>query len=281
MNVPTEYRAARRVLLDALQALGSHLACVTIVGAQAIYLHVGDVDAGLSSAPTTTDGDLVLDVDILTPTPELSQALIAAGFTSADQPGTWRSAEGISVDLMVCPHQSGRTSPSARSAHLGAYGHPDRHTARIAAGLEPALVDHDVITLMALDPTDPRTVDVNVAGPSALIVAKLIKLEERIAAAESGGRSRVRGKDATDIFRLLVGTEPDALRTGFQRLEADTWAAAATSRARDFIRTETQAQSRSMLRRIFGTEVGDDELQLARWDALVDELIAAMASATE
>lgn len=36
-----------------------------------------------------------------------------------------------------------------------------------------------------------------------------------------------------------------------------------------------------MLRRIFGTEVGDDELQLARWDALVDELIAAMASATE
>lgn len=150
MNVPTEYRAARRILLDALQALGSHLASVTIVGAQAIYLRVGDIDAGLAGAPTTTDGDLVLDVDVLTPTPELSQALVAAGFKFTDQPGTWRSAEGISVDLMVCPHQSGRTSPSARSAHLDAHGHPNRHTARIAAGLEPALVDHDAITLMTL-----------------------------------------------------------------------------------------------------------------------------------
>ncbi len=254
---------------------------MTIVGAQAIYLRVGDIDAGLSSAPTTTDGDLVLDVDVLTPAPELSQALVAAGFTSADQPGTWCSAEGISVDLMVCPHQSGRTSPSARSAHLAAHGHPDRHTARIAAGLEPALVDRDIVTLMALDPTDPRTVNVNVAGPSALVVAKLIKLEERIAAAASGGRGRVRGKDTTDIFRLLVGTEPDALCAGFQRHESDSWAASTTSRARDFVRAEKQARSRSMLRRVFGTEVGDDALQLARWDALVDELIAAMASATE
>lgn len=36
------YIAARRVLLDALNALGPHRASVVLVGAQAIYLHVGD-----------------------------------------------------------------------------------------------------------------------------------------------------------------------------------------------------------------------------------------------
>lgn len=36
-----EYFAARRVLLDALDALGVHRKAVVLVGAQAIYLHVG------------------------------------------------------------------------------------------------------------------------------------------------------------------------------------------------------------------------------------------------
>lgn len=36
-----EYVAARRVLLDALDALGTHRKAVVLVGAQAIYLQVG------------------------------------------------------------------------------------------------------------------------------------------------------------------------------------------------------------------------------------------------
>jgi hypothetical protein len=39
-----EYIAARRVLLDALEALGAHRKAVVLVGAQAIYLHVGEGD---------------------------------------------------------------------------------------------------------------------------------------------------------------------------------------------------------------------------------------------
>jgi hypothetical protein len=53
------YVIARRVLLDALDALGTHRAAVILVGAQAIYLRVGETD--LAVAPFTTDGDLAID----------------------------------------------------------------------------------------------------------------------------------------------------------------------------------------------------------------------------
>jgi len=41
------YVIARRVLLDALDALGKHRAATILVGAQAIYLHTGDADLGV------------------------------------------------------------------------------------------------------------------------------------------------------------------------------------------------------------------------------------------
>ena len=54
-----EYVAARRVLLDAYEALGTHRKAVVLVGAQAIYLHVGEGD--LAVTPYTTDGDLAIE----------------------------------------------------------------------------------------------------------------------------------------------------------------------------------------------------------------------------
>jgi len=53
------YVLARRILLDALQALGDQRDALVLVGAQAIYLHTGDGD--LAVAPYTTDGDIALD----------------------------------------------------------------------------------------------------------------------------------------------------------------------------------------------------------------------------
>jgi hypothetical protein len=38
------YVIARRVLLDALDALGEHRNATILVGAQAVYLHTGDAD---------------------------------------------------------------------------------------------------------------------------------------------------------------------------------------------------------------------------------------------
>jgi len=50
---------------------------------------------------------------------------------------------------------------------------------RRAAGLEAAIIDYAIIEIRALDPADHRVFPVKVAGPAALLVAKLHKLGER------------------------------------------------------------------------------------------------------
>lgn len=217
MTTPREYRSARRALLDAIGALAGQADSLILVGAQAVYLRVGDVDIGINTAPTTTDADLALNVDLLSPTPNLTAALVAAGFATGNQSGTWTNVDGVSVDLMVCPHQSGRTSTKARGAKLGVRGHPESRTARITPGLEPTLVDHDPMVLLALEEGDSRSAVLNVAGPAAMLVAKLIKLQERLDERRAGRPDRIKPKDVIDIFRLLVGTPPDQLRTGINR----------------------------------------------------------------
>ena len=69
------YVAARRVLLDALTALGPHMEAVTLVGAQALYLHTGDTD--LAVPAYTTDADLILDPAVLGQIPPLEYDLLA------------------------------------------------------------------------------------------------------------------------------------------------------------------------------------------------------------
>ena len=46
------YVVARRVLLDALDALGTHREAVVVVGAQAIYLRVGEADLAVAAFTT-------------------------------------------------------------------------------------------------------------------------------------------------------------------------------------------------------------------------------------
>ena len=61
MSAPADprYVAARRVLLDALDALAAHRRALVIVGAQAVYLRTEP--SAVRAAPFTTDGDFVLD----------------------------------------------------------------------------------------------------------------------------------------------------------------------------------------------------------------------------
>ena len=54
MNTPREYVEARRVLLDALQALGDHLSSFILVGAQAVYLF-GSAAGGRLRAESDVD----------------------------------------------------------------------------------------------------------------------------------------------------------------------------------------------------------------------------------
>ncbi len=59
MALDPEYVAARRVLMDALDALEGHRDNLVLVGAQAVYHHTGDAE--LNVPVMTTDADLAID----------------------------------------------------------------------------------------------------------------------------------------------------------------------------------------------------------------------------
>ena len=70
---------ARRVLLDALDALADHRDSLVLVGAQAVYLRTDEVALPFS-ASYTTDADLAIDPTTLAETPSIVDAMDSAGF---------------------------------------------------------------------------------------------------------------------------------------------------------------------------------------------------------
>jgi hypothetical protein len=77
----------------------------------------------------------------------------------------------------------------------------DKMIARKAIGLEGSIIDHDLIEVAALDDADRRRLTVRVAGPAALVVAKVHKLRDRLA---QGKADRIADKDAADVYRLML-----------------------------------------------------------------------------
>lgn len=216
---PPEYVAARTVLLDALEALGPHLDAVVLVGAQAVYLHSGDGD--LAVAPTTTDADIALVPSRLCDEPLIAAALRDGGFVPGRNPGTWHGQGDIAIDLLVPDALSGLGG--RRGARLSRHGN---RVARRTFGLEPAAVDNQHHELTALDPADRRRMSLRVAGPAALLISKIVKIEERM-----NEPRRLRPKDGLDILRLLRGTDLPVLAQRLGELGDDPLAAAATGTA--------------------------------------------------
>lgn len=216
------YVKAREVLLDALEALGPHRASLVLVGAQAIYLHTGEVDLAL--APYTTDADLVLDPTSLAARPPVGASLEAGGFVPGDQPGQWLK-EGVRVDLMVPEAVAG---PGRREVRLGPHGN---RAARKARGLEGALVDGEMREVASLAGA-PRRLEVMVAGPASLLVSKLHKLAER--RDEPG---RLKDKDALDVLRILRAVPTPELADRIRRLRQDSRARTVTDEAIMHLRT--------------------------------------------
>lgn len=213
------YIAARSVLLDALEALADHRSSITLIGAQAIYLHAGDADVAV--APYTADGDLALDPRDLQTQPAIEAAMRAKGFElrvdvhGHPEVGIWAADRAvgnkvITVDLLVPESLGGR----GREAELA--GHNNR-AARNVSGIEGCLVDKSAFTVTALDAEDQRAFEITVAGAAALLVSKCHKLAER--AQERGGR-RLKPKDAQDVLRLLRKVQTNDLCDGFRRMDA-------------------------------------------------------------
>lgn len=222
LEVDPLYVEARQVLLDALQALVAHLDAVIVVGAQAVYLRTGAID--IPVAPFTTDGDLALDPSRLKDEPTLGDAMGAAGFRlephDKPEPGIWLMTRHVSgretdfpVDLIVPSDFAAKAG--RRGARLGPHG---RLAARKIPGLEAAVLDNSVLEIGSLGEDGHRVVEAKVAGPTALLIAKSHKIQERL---ENVSRpDRVLDKDAGDAYRLMQTSDPqDCARTAARLME--------------------------------------------------------------
>ena len=269
------YVAARRILLDALEALEDHREAIVLVGAQAVYLHVDDAD--LAVAPFTSDGDLVLDPALLSEIPPIETVLRNAGFfpRKADSVGVWVTQMSIgssetvevSVDLLVPADAS--PGKGRRAARL--VGH-DARAARKVVGLEGALVDVDRMRLGALAESDSRILDIQVAGPAALLIAKLIKINDR------AGTGRHSDKDALDVVRLLRGIETEDLSGRMQKVLVDQRSSQVANQAIELLGATFGRRAGSgveMAIRATGGLVDEDELAVS-CTLLVGELLEAL-----
>jgi hypothetical protein len=252
------YLVARAVLLDALEALGDQRAAVIVVGAQAIYMHTETLD--LAVPEFTIDADITIDPSLLRDWPEIESAMREARFERGNRVGAWvttREIAGVQVnvevDLMV-PEAVG--GGGRRAARLPGHG---KDVARKARGLEAALIDRAVMRIRAFEPTDPRAFDVAVAGPAALLIAKLHKIAERISERE---QRRLDDKDALDILRLLQATEASILAETVTALLHPGVAQKVTREALEILRehfTSPRAAGPQMAARAAGVLLPADE----------------------
>ncbi|HUH68434.1 MAG TPA: hypothetical protein VLZ05_05855 [Mycobacterium sp.] len=85
--------------------------------------------------------------------------------------------------------------------------------------------------ISALDPADVRTFNARVAGPAALLIAKVHKIHER--RDEPG---RLNDKDAHDVYRLLLATtDMAALAASFEVLLSNPVSQTVTQQAIDWL----------------------------------------------
>jgi hypothetical protein len=217
---------ARAALLDALIALHEHRESVVVIGAQAVYLHTGS--ALVAVAEATKDSDIGIDLRTLGDDPLIDEAMRRAGFHQDlvdGQPGSWLSPRGIPVDLMVPDAIAGSGRRSVQAPPH------DKRALRRAVGLEAAVVDNGAMMIGALATDDDRVVEARVAGPAALLVAKLHKLGER----QENAPERLADKDAYDVYRLLIAVPTQTLTTALGELLTDQLAGNVTNAALDYL----------------------------------------------
>lgn len=103
----------------------------------------------------------------------------------------------------------------------------DSKAMRRSRGIEATLVDNSKMVIRATEvATDSREFVVAVAGPAALLVAKLHKIHDRI-----DTPSRIDNKDAHDVYRLLRAVETPVLVDAITRLLGEAVSAEVTRHA--------------------------------------------------
>ena len=262
--------AARRVLLDALEALEQHREGLVLVGAQAIYLYTGDADVAI--ATTTKDSDIALIPVRLTPEPTLDAAMTAAGFRhdrSVQQPGEWSSGEELDPPVELLVPEGLHAGGGRRGARIPPHS---KYAARVVPGLEAAAMSRREMKIASLEPDrDSREVTMRVASPAGLLVAKAYKIGERAATAAN----RLLDKDAHDLYRLLRAVPPDDVVADLQVVLADNLAGPVTERALVWLGEHTGTHE-ALIPTMAGRAealVGDPEDVAQRTWALIREIL--------
>ena len=262
--------AARRVLLDALEALSESRAALVLAGAQAVYLYTGDADVAI--ATTTKDSDLVVVPARLPSAPKLEAALTSAGFThdsAVQQPGEWTARDPLAppIELLVPASLSG--PGGRRGARIPPHS---KYAARTVPGLEAAAVSYLPTTIESLDPeVDSRRTEMNVASPAALMIAKSFKLGER--ARDTPGR--LLPKDAHDVYRLLRAVPAASVAEEHRRLRASPVAGDVTAQSLTWL-ADLSADSASLIPELAGRAeaLAGDPVEVAQstWALIHDVL---------
>jgi hypothetical protein len=128
--------------------------------------------------------------------------------------------------------------------------------------------------IRSLSAADPRVLSAQVAGPAALLVAKLHKLGER-----QDSPTRLVDKDAHDIYRLLVAISTDTLATALHRLLNDDLAGPVTTQALTYLADLFAAGVAATGCHMAGRAeegVGDPDVVAASCAALASDLLAAV-----
>ena len=188
--------------------------------------------------------------------------------------GTWATMRripgvphevAVKVDLLV-PEALG--GGGRRGARIPPHS---RYAARKARGLEAALVDRFPMLVGSLEKSDRRAIEIDVAGPAALAVAKLHKLRDR-----AGESDRSSDKDALDLLRLLRATRAPEMADAMSRLRTDRLAESVTREAlgfaADMFAATTSPGARMAARAAFPD---DPDVIAASIVALVAEMLRA------
>lgn len=262
--------AARRVLLDALEALEDQRDGLVLVGAQAIYLYTGDADVAI--ATTTKDSDIALIPARLVPQPTLDEAMADAQFShdrATQQPGEWSSTHELDPPVELLVPEGLHAGGGRRGARIPPHS---KHAARVVLGLEAAAVSHRLMAITSLEPkVDARRIEMKVGSPAALVVAKAYKIGER--AAESP--ERLLDKDAHDLYRLLRAVPVQEVVVDLDALLVDEIAGPVTRQALSWL-DELTRDTDSIVPAMAGRAeliVGDPkDVAEASWDLVQDVL---------
>jgi hypothetical protein len=190
---------------------------------------------------------VALDPSLLGDDPLLEEAMLRQGFrllergSGAVEPGTWVGATEVDgaryevpVDLIVPAAflAGGKT----RGARLQVHG---KRAAKRTHGLEAALVDQSLMPLSGLARDDDRCIEIAVAGVAALLVAKVIKIRDRVA--DERRIHRQKDKVAGDVLRLVRSTPVADMAERLEQLRGHAVAGSVTREALQGLGTLFQA----------------------------------------